>query len=454
MMPVTIRTTVFCIAAVIIPGLMLAATGCKDSGTTSGESADGDIDASGEIPEQETETDDAEAPPLCKGCRIDETCVEPGDAAPGLGCAVCDPERNAAGWSPRTAGVTCRETAGECDAAEYCSGDALGCPADGFAVAGTSCGSDDQCDGAGTCADCIDSGGCDDFTPDANPCTSVGCENLHCTDIDDNGNACDLGYACTDDICADGVCMIGTVTAGCLIDDLCIAEGASGDADGCVACDPALNTRGWSDIEGAACAVTDDGNPCTDDLCHGGRCVAVDNDDNTCTDAWGCTDTVCSGGDCVVSGTNAGCYIDETCLNENDRRAPAGNDSCLACVSAVRWDAWTPLATGVCDDGDACTRADTCTQGGVCSGTRYSCNGHGACNSHDDVCDCDEGYAGDYCDTCAEGYLLYPDCRSSFVTVVAGSFWMGSPAGCPGRRDIPANARRSWAGTGTKRFMR
>ena len=58
-----------------------------------------------------------------------------------------------------------------------------------------------------------------------------------------------------------------------------------------------------------------------------------------------------------------------------------------------------------------------------------------------DYCnDCAVGYAGDNCDECAVGYFSYPNCRleHGFVSITAGSFWMGSPqsdtcpAGYPG----------------------
>ena len=99
---------------------------------------------------------------------------------------------------------------------------------------------------------------------------------------------------------------------------------------------------------------------------------------------------------------------------------------------------------------------DTCTPD--------PCHGHGACAIEDgDVaCTCHEGFEGDWCDRCAEGYEGYPDCipeavdgdeevddaeweeeadeeedaevdsMPSFVPIEAGTFWMGSPDGdCP-----------------------
>ncbi len=67
------------------------------------------------------------------------------------------------------------------------------------------------------------------------------------------------------------------------------------------------------------------------------------------------------------------------------------------------------------------------------------CNEHGTCaiEDGDAACTCHEGFGGDWCDECTEGYEGYPDCEEiipepEFVAIEAGTFWMGSPDGdCP-----------------------
>ena len=67
------------------------------------------------------------------------------------------------------------------------------------------------------------------------------------------------------------------------------------------------------------------------------------------------------------------------------------------------------------------------------------CNDHGTCaiEDGDAACTCYEGFDGDWCDECAEGYESYPDCVANqttpgFVSITAGTFWLGSPDGdCP-----------------------
>ncbi len=88
-----------------------------------------------------------------------------------------------------------------------------------------------------------------------------------------------------------------------------------------------------------------------------------------------------------------------------------GNNSCKACRQPTSWNSWTILYSGQsCNDGNACTYDDGCAAGGICSGATYSCNDHGTCNG-DGTCTCDEGYAGDLCDSCTDLYINYPDCE-------------------------------------------
>ncbi len=359
----------------------------------------------------------------------------------------------------------CRGSAGVCDVAEVCDGVSNDCPADGFvmlgtvcettnqcdgegncldctdasgcadltfgeraeactervcgegnlcafndAPTGTGCGSDDQCED-GICADCTDASGCADLADDGNACTDKTCDNHACGNVNDDMNACDLGYTCTNDHCVDGTCLVESITTGCWIGDVCVEEGFSQDADGCIACDPAASQTAWTNMDGAACAVTDDGNRCTDNVCAEGACIVQNDNNNTCADEIGCTNTTCNGGSCVVSGTNTGCYIDNACYEQNVRKAATGNDSCRACNQATTWNAWTTLTSGTCDDGNACTYNDACTSGGSCAGTAYTCDSpHALACKGDGTCECDNANMNEDCSACAEEYWNYPTC--------------------------------------------
>ena len=164
-------------------------------------------------------------------------------------------------------------------------------------------------------------------------------------------------------------------------------------------------------MNGAACAVTDDGNPCTDKVCAEGACIVQNDNNNTCADEIGCTNTTCSGGSCVVSGTSAGCYIDNACYEQNARKAATGNDSCRVCNQATTWNAWTTLTSGTCNDGNACTYNDACTLGGSCAGTINTCSDRGTCNPTDGLCTCDNANMNEDCSACLPHFIGYPDCE-------------------------------------------
>jgi len=207
------------------------------------------------------------------------------------------------------------------------------CADNGFADAGTICNNDDQCDGGGVCVDCTNLDGCSDYADDGNACTSVVCENTLCIDVNDDDNACDLGYACTVDHCVAGVCEIESIS-GCLIDDTCFAEGDSQDDDGCVACDPASSNIAWTNMDGAACAVSDDGNACTDAVCRDGFCAFEGNTSYTCDDGDPCTyDDACAA-DGLCGGLAYSCNDHGTCGGDNTCSCAEGYSGayCDACA--------------------------------------------------------------------------------------------------------------------------
>ena len=214
----------------------------------------------------------------------------------------------------------CGDTGTECVNQDYCDGNGA-CEDKGFADAGTLCDTGDQCDGGGVCVDCLDIGGCGDYADDGNACTSVVCENTLCIDVNDDDNACDLGYTCTADHCVSGVCETETIT-GCLIEGTCVAEGQSQDVDGCVTCHPATSNIAWTNMDGAACAVSDDNNICTDAVCRDGLCAFEGNTSYTCDDGDPCT-------------YNDACAADGQCgsiaYSCNDNGTCSGDGSC-ACA--------------------------------------------------------------------------------------------------------------------------
>ena len=163
-------------------------------------------------------------------------------------------------------------------------------------------------------------------------------------------------------------------------------------------------------VDNNADASCDDGNPCTDDACHDGRCDHVGNS------------AQCDDGD--------PCTGDDTCANGSCHGAP--------------------LDGGTCSDSNACTINDTC-HAGICAGAPRTCNDGNACT--DDSCDpatgcvfrprahpCDDGNpcTDDSCDpvkgclftnnntrSCDDGNLCTVNDRC-----VAGACVPGTPRNC------------------------
>ena len=64
------------------------------------------------------------------------------------------------------------------------------------------------------------------------------------------------------------------------------------------------------------------------------------------------------------------------------------------------------------DDGNACNGVETCdpATGNKIDGVNVNCN-YGVCTEPAGTCDCDTGYDGSDCNTCADGYSGYPNCE-------------------------------------------
>jgi hypothetical protein len=255
----------------------------------------------------------------------------------------------------RGGGEACND-ANECTD-DICSG--VSCSFPPF-PAGTMCGSassgecddPDTCDGAGSCDANNIAGPC---TDDGNPCTDDLCAGGACTHPNDNTNACDDGMFCTaTDSCSAGACTgSGNPCSGatpfcdedanmcvaCTMDshcddgndctsDACIGgmcdsmdesagtpcgSASSGECDNADTCDGA----GACQANHKAGPCTDDGNPCTDDVCAGGDCTHPNDDSNACTDGLFCTGPdSCVSGSCVPSGDP--CMAGEVCDEDTD----------------------------------------------------------------------------------------------------------------------------------------
>jgi hypothetical protein len=256
-------------------------------------------------------------------CDVDEQCTGSGPA--------CPPDL----FAPAT--IRCRSRNGVCDVAENCSGTGPECPPDDFAPTSAVCrpSINEGCDPAEHCTgddrDCPDNTRRPDGEPcnDANACTREDfCQNgvcegenpVVCQAIDQCHEAgtcnpatgrcstppasgdCNDGSMCTvADTCRDGVCT-GVPVPGCCrdhgdcddgiacTDDRCVAEdcvhvplddycGPPGEC-GVPVCDPMHPARGTtgcvSHPANEATYCSEDGTPCTIDVCRTGTCAHED----------------------------------------------------------------------------------------------------------------------------------------------------------------------------------
>jgi hypothetical protein len=279
---------------------------------------------------------------------------------------------------------------------------------------GLPCNDSTVCTSGDVCADGACKGvpiACDDgkaCTADAcDP--AAGCTATELTGLCSDGNACTEGDTCKGGDCAAGASKSCDDGDGCTLDACDTASGAcsNGAIAGCGG-----NCKDASDCN--------DSNPCTDDLCEGGKCQVKANT-AACDDGQKCTSgDVCSAGQCSGSATDCddknlcttdscdaaagcqhspnsvscedgnGCSIGDSCaagtcqpglLTTCDDKNPCTSDSCDPktgnCLSVNSADP--------CSDGDACTSGDVCASGACKPGTAKVCNDGKICT--DDKCD-------------------------------------------------------------------
>ncbi|MBW2701064.1 MAG: formylglycine-generating enzyme family protein [Deltaproteobacteria bacterium] len=202
----------------------------------------------------------------------------------------------------------------------------------------------------------------------------------------------------------------------CGLDPVCGEScGTCGDYASCgdglcgcdyLACGEACCAAGESCQDGACAQSLDpcDPNPCTED--HQTQCA----DDGAGGALCSCDTDYQDYGDGACRPTDP-CAGDSTCADQqrecvNDQGVPL----CENCLTGYHDESGSCVVNVPC-------QLDACSEQGDCDDS-----------SGLPVCTCYEGYAGDFCDTCADGYVDFGlGCDLSFRPITAGSFMMGSP---------------------------
>ncbi len=352
------------------------------------------------------------------GCFV---CTLPTECDDGLECTDDDCVSGFCEFLPKTSGTPCA------DDGNFCT--------------------DNACDGEGACIATGNSSPCDDGDPctEEDVCGSGLCAGAPIPDCVacELPTDCDDGLECTDDDCVADVCVFTPAEAGTLCTDdgnpctvdVCDGAGACIALNNEAACDDGLFCNGADTCSGGTCSVH------TGDPCIGGmECAAVCNEDldhcfdpagTPCTpDADDCTDNVCDGaGACVIEFNAAPCDDGNACT-DNDICADglcAGIPipGCVLCDVAADCDDGLECTSDDCD-GEVCVftplaSGEPCTDdGNVC--TDNACDGAGACVATPNSSPCDDS------DPCTEDDL----CADSVCagTLVPGCIPCDVPADC------------------------
>ena len=351
---------------------------------------------------------------LTTGCLIDGACISSG-ARDSSDCQACVPGTSTSAYTPLAAATSCSDgmfcSVGDaCDGSGTCTptgmrdcADALSCTMDGCNEATDACENPitDGCVIAGQCVAqeannpnnncqaCIPTVSRTAYSP--KPAASVCDDGQFCTVSDQcDGNsvcagtarACADSAACTDDTCNEATDQCDyTLTTGCLIGGVCVADGANNPSNECQACTPSSSTSAYSN-KAAASACNDTLFCTTADTCDGNG-VCVGGPARNCDDALACTTDTCDDDeDRCVRTINTGCRINNTCIADGTINV---SNPCQVCNASLNQDDWSPTLLGTaCDDGLFCTATDSCNGAGSCVGLMRDCSDAFSCTQ--DIC--------------------------------------------------------------------
>ena len=344
-------------------------------------------------------------------------------------------------------------------------GDGLGdecdedsCGFEGGKPDGAACTDTEPC----TAKDFCQQGQCISLTvvmcDDGNPCTDDVCVAGQGCVVSPNTAACDDGKPCTtQDSCTGGFCVgtsyqcdqnlvcapklcdgLGDCTAGlvangyCVIDGACVTAGTLATIGGCLVCDPAADTLGWSvAVDTTAC---DDADVCTGgDICTGGSCTGLPvtcDDSNPCTvdqcePGVGCQNVkLANGSECEADGLCVGLCQAGVCM-ETAVELCDGQDNTCDDQPDEGFDVGLECGVGAC--GGGITECATDGLGTVCStmpgGSTDLSSPEDCATPTDDDCDgqVNEGCSLVSASLSTHSVLLAPPTEGAFRPMAASS---------------------------------
>lgn len=271
------------------------------------------------------------------------------------------------------------------------------------------------CGGRGTCISLWTSHtcSCDNGGPAVQSGDSITCPHPDCyASVEDELVVCSEQGSCKETatggvcVCNNGYSLVGS--SQCIISE-CVQKDGNGVSSICAG-GQCVSTNG---VDSCVCA---DGFSKVD-----GRCVHRD-----CIDTLDGEQIECSGfGKCTAVGSSYKCVCNSGYSSGSDPNR-CFSFACLSSIDGQNYECGghgkctyseeTSAFTCVCDNGYATITGNFATQFCAASGclttsgtTQMVCNGGGSCNPTSGRCVCDEGFSGDTCASCAEGYIRPPE---------------------------------------------
>ena len=302
------------------------------------------------------------------GCLINDDCVTAGAKDPSNDCMECNPAQMLTSYVPRVVGSVCGD--------------------------GGDFGTQDLCDGTGTCQHGEDRGHCT-IDGDVWDAGTVDPENgcRWCSPSDDsegwtirpNGTDCSSDQlSCTNDVCDAGKCT-HVLFGACLIEGHCVGIGGMPLDDDCAECNPGVSTEEYSPRAPGSVCSSELGDPTMMNTCDGvgdcghkvrGTCIiggksrpeGVSNPTNECEwcepekdpegwspkaagnhcadDEMNCTADVCdSAGLCTHEVMSGSCAINSECIAAGAKKP---SDPCLVCDPDKDKTDYTPSSAKGC----------------------------------------------------------------------------------------------------------
>jgi hypothetical protein len=325
----------------------------------------------------------------------DDTCTEGG-------CVYSPNQDDCDDVDPCTLGDVCKQ--GECVGVQV----DCGCLTDADCDAvedGDVCNGTLVCDTAqmpykcvvnpATVVECLEPSGADAWCLESTCNTQTGECGFAASDDDkpcEDGDSCTVSEKCMAGECAGGT-LLNCNDGNACTDDLCHPQSGCSHTPNAAGCDDGDDCTvgdvcSQSQCESGVALSCNDDNSCTDDSCQAAiGCVHEPNaaqcsDHNPCT-----TGDHCSAGKCAVSGS----------LDCNDGNA-CTDDACNPDVGCTH-----TINTAPCDDANTCTAGDKCGNG-WCAGKYIDCNDNNPCTA--DSCDEQSGCVHEPANSaCSDGSL-------------------------------------------------